>query len=335
MSTAGHPFAPPAHERRWVDTATELAAEFAKTAGALDQSAELPLANLQALHGSGLDAALLPKELGGEALSYRSYGEIVRLLSAACPSTACIWVMHIGAGVGLAEISAPESARFYADELIAGRRFANALSEPTSGNLFMMPLQHAEPVDGGFRLTGAKRFASGCEIADHFLVNALVGDVPTFFGLAADPATMTYIPIWDTMGLRASRSQLIEFTGTLLREDRRCPAFRPKRPNHIGAGLAFLSLGIADRWRGCSGCGSTSPTCTPGSRPRPCTRGTCVGSPTRTRRSSSWRPSAPSSWPTRSPWTPHNSPCASAARRPATCAVRRSSGSSGTRRPAG
>jgi alkylation response protein AidB-like acyl-CoA dehydrogenase len=48
------------------------------------------------------------------------------------------------------------------------------------------------------------------------------------------------------MGLRASRSQLIEFTGTLLREDRRCPAQRPRRPNHIGAGLAFLSLGIAD-----------------------------------------------------------------------------------------
>jgi alkylation response protein AidB-like acyl-CoA dehydrogenase len=246
MSTGGHPFAPPAHERRWVDAATELAAEFAKTAGTLDQSAELPLANLQALHGSGLDAALLPTELGGESLSYRSYGEIVRLLSAACPSTACIWVMHIGAGVGLAEISAPDAARFYADELIAGRRFANALSEPTSGNLFMMPLQHAEPVDGGFRLTGAKRFASGCEIADHFLVNALVGDVPTFFGLAADPATMRFVPIWDTMGLRASRSQLIEFTGTLLREDRRCPAVRPKRPNHIGAGLAFLSLGIAD-----------------------------------------------------------------------------------------
>ncbi len=241
-----HPFAPPPAEQHWVDTAAELAAGFAKTAGALDDSAELPTANLMALHGSGLDAALLPKEFGGEDLSYRSYGEIVRKLSAACPSTACIWVMHIGAAAGLVAMSSPESARFYADELIAGRRFANALSEPTGGNLFLMPLQHAEPADGGFRLTGAKRFASGCEIAEHFLVNALVDGKPAFFGVAMDPATMTLIPIWDTMGLRASRSQLIEFKGTLLREDRRCPPSKVRRPNHIGAGLAFLSLGIAD-----------------------------------------------------------------------------------------
>lgn len=241
-----HPFAPPPQEQHWVDTATELAAEFAKTAQALDETAELPTENLLALHRSGLDAALLPQELGGAGLGYRAYGEIVRKLSAACPSTACIWVMHIGAAAGLVAMSAPGSARFYADELIAGRRFANALSEPTGGNLFLMPLQHAEPADGGFRLTGAKRFASGCEIADHFLVNALVEDAPTFFGVAADPETMKFIPIWDTMGLRASRSQLVEFTGTLLPDDRRCPPSRVRRPNHIGAGLAFLSLGIAD-----------------------------------------------------------------------------------------
>jgi alkylation response protein AidB-like acyl-CoA dehydrogenase len=48
------------------------------------------------------------------------------------------------------------------------------------------------------------------------------------------------------MGLRASRSQLIEFTGTLLSHDRHCPPSKVRRPNHIGAGLAFLSLGIAD-----------------------------------------------------------------------------------------
>lgn len=246
MINGAHPFAPPPHEMRWVDVVTELAAEFATTAAALDESAELPLANLQALHASGLDAALLPVEFGGEALSYRGYGEIVRRISAADASTACIWVMHIGAAIGLVTRSEPDAARFFADELIAGRRFANALSEPSSGNLFLMPLQHAEPADGGFLLTGAKRFASGCEVADHFLINALVEDTPTFFGLTADPETMKYIPIWDTMGLRASRSQLIEFTGTLLREDRRCPPSQSRHPNHIGAGLAFLSLGIAD-----------------------------------------------------------------------------------------
>ncbi|AIG73787.1 acyl-CoA dehydrogenase [Amycolatopsis japonica] len=245
MTEPVHPFAPPADERHWIETVTELAKDFAASAAEFDETAELPIDNLRALHATGLDGATLPAEFGGEDLSYRTYGEIVRILSAACSSTACIWVMHIGAAVGLAQLSAPDVGRFYADELIGGKRFANALSEPSSGNMFLMPQQVAEPVDGGYRLTGAKRFVSGCEVADHFLVNALVGGVPTFFGVAPDD-TMTFVPIWDTMGLRASRSQLVSFEGTVLREDRRCPPPTVQRPNHIAAGLAFLSLGIAD-----------------------------------------------------------------------------------------
>jgi alkylation response protein AidB-like acyl-CoA dehydrogenase len=57
---------------------------------------------------------------------------------------------------------------------------------------------------------------------------------------------MEFVPNWDTIGQRASRSQLVDFRDTLLRDDRRCPPPRERRPNHIGAGLAFLSLGIAD-----------------------------------------------------------------------------------------
>ncbi|MEU0529232.1 acyl-CoA dehydrogenase family protein [Amycolatopsis tolypomycina] len=244
-TTAPDPLGPPAHEQHWVDLVRDLAAGFAATAADHDANSTLPIENLRALHASGLDAALLPKEFGGQDLSYRSYGQITRLLSAACPSTACIWVMHIGAAVGLVTMSETDVARFYAEELIRGKRFANALSEPSGGNLFLMPQQHAIPVEGGYRLDGAKRFCSGCEVADHFLVNALVDGIPTFFGVAADES-MSFVPIWDTMGLRASRSQLIDFQNTLLRGDRRCPPPSVRRPNHIGAGLAFLSLGVAD-----------------------------------------------------------------------------------------
>ncbi|MFC9250086.1 acyl-CoA dehydrogenase family protein [Amycolatopsis thailandensis] len=244
--TAIHPFAPPAHEQHWVTAATELATDFAKTAAERDRTSDLPIENLRGLHEAGIDAALIPAALGGEGLSYRSYGAIVRAVSAACPSTACIWVMHIGAAIGLIEMSTSDTAGFWADKLTGGARFANALSEPSGGNLFLQPLQHAEPTDGGYRLSGAKRFSSGCEVADHFLINALVDGQPAFFGLDVDPETMSFVPIWDTMGLRASRSQLVEFADTLLPEDRRCPPSTGPRPNHIGAGLAFLSLGVAD-----------------------------------------------------------------------------------------
>lgn len=244
MSTTD-PYGPPPGEQRFVDAVRELTPAFAARAADLDERAELPRENLDALHAAGLDAAFLPAELGGEGLSYRTFGEVLRLVAAACPSTACIWLMHIGAAVGLATLSGPETGRFYAGELRAGRRFANALSEPSSGNMFLVPLQAAEPVDGGWRLSGAKRFVSGCEVADHFIVNVLVDGVPTFFGVAADD-TITSVPIWDTLGMRATRSQLVSFAGTLLPEGHRCRPVDLTDANHISAGLAFLSLGVAD-----------------------------------------------------------------------------------------
>lgn len=239
------PFSPPESESVWIERAAGLAATFAVDAAELDASGRLPVEHLTALHAAGLDVAFLPREHGGEGISYRTYGEVVRQLAAAEPSTATIWVMHLGAALGLVALGAPDVAAYYAAELRAGRRFANALSEPTSGNLFLLPLQVADPVDGGWVLSGAKRFISGSEIADHFLVNAVVDGFPGFFGVPKDE-TISFTPIWDTLGLRATRSQLVTFDRTFLPAAHRARPPDLTDPNLISAGLPFLSLGIAE-----------------------------------------------------------------------------------------
>jgi alkylation response protein AidB-like acyl-CoA dehydrogenase len=242
---AASSFDPPEHERGWVAVAAELATTFAERAAELDETAELPTENLRLLHQAGLDTALLPVAHGGRGLSFRTFGQVLRIVSRACPSTGCLWLMHMGAAVGLVTLGDEDIARHYAAELAAGKRFANALSEPTSGNMFLVPLQSAVPVEGGFRLDGAKRFVSGCEAADHFLVNALVDGVPTFFGVERDD-TISFVPIWDTVGMRATRSQLVAFDGTVLRADRRCRRPAGGQTNPIEVGLAFLSIGVAE-----------------------------------------------------------------------------------------
>lgn len=239
------PFLPPEGEQRWLDLAGELAAGFAETAADYDESAETPVANLQALHDAGLDTAFVPASAGGGGVSATTFGLVLGTIAKACPSTACIWLMHVGAAVTLISLGDDEASAFFAAELAAGKRFANALSEPTSGNLFLMPLQSAEAVEGGWKITGAKRFVSGCEIADYFLVNALVDGAPNFFGVDRDPS-ISLIPIWDTMGLRATRSQLVSLGDTLLRADRRCRPPEVDTPNPIGTGLAWLSIGVAE-----------------------------------------------------------------------------------------
>ncbi|MFS3129640.1 acyl-CoA dehydrogenase family protein [Nocardioides sp. Bht2] len=232
-------------EQRLLSDIDKLASEFALRAPELDAAAELPIENLHALHAAGIDRAFLPRALGGDGISYLAFGEIVRTLAAACPSTATIWVMHSGAGIGLAQLTRDSQGTFFADEFLAGKRFANALSEPTSGNQFLNPQQAAEPVPGGFRLDGAKRFVSGSEVADYLLVNASVAGEPAFFAVIPDE-TVSIIPIWDTLGLRATRSQLLSFEATVLRAELRGRAMGPGDINPIGAGLPMISLGIAD-----------------------------------------------------------------------------------------
>lgn len=243
-TTDPFPFTPNALERRLLDRLDELTDSFAAVAADNDAQARIPIEGLRTLHAEGFDAAVLPEELGGGGIGYQAIGRIVETLAEADPSLATIWVMHTGAGVGLAQQTAGTLGDYYANALLAGDRFANALSEPASGNRFLNPQQEAQRVEGGYTLTGAKRFVSGSELAQHLLVNVQVDGVPTFFGVEPDD-TITLIPIWDTLGLRATRSQLVEFQGTLLRDDRR-GVFDPRHLNVVGPGLPHISLGIAN-----------------------------------------------------------------------------------------
>jgi alkylation response protein AidB-like acyl-CoA dehydrogenase len=232
-------------EQELLNRVDELAARFATEAADYDERAEIPIASLEALHDAGVSRALLPVYLGGGGLSYRGYGRLVRTVARADPSIATLLTMHAGAGVALAQLTYQTAGSFFADEFLAGKRFANALSEPTSGNRFLNPQQVAVPAPGGWALDGAKRFVSGSEIAEYLLVNALVDQTPTFFGLVPDD-TVSIIQIWDTLGLRATRSQLLQFNQTLLREEYRGRAPQPGDLALIPAGLPAISLGVAD-----------------------------------------------------------------------------------------
>jgi alkylation response protein AidB-like acyl-CoA dehydrogenase len=245
MLTRPSPVSVPAAEQRWVDTVAELAPGFAATVAADDAAARLPIDHLQTLHASGLDAAFLPVEHGGEGLSYATLGTIVRTLAASHPAVATVWLMHIGAAHALVTLSAPEEAAFFAAELRAGRRFANALSEPAGGNHFLASQQDADPAGEDWTLTGRKLFVSGSEAATHLFLNARVDGGPAFFGVTLDD-TVTFPPIDETMGMRATRSRSMVFEKTPLRRARLCAPPAPDYANLITVGFAFLSVGIAE-----------------------------------------------------------------------------------------
>ncbi|MBE1514485.1 acyl-CoA dehydrogenase family protein [Nesterenkonia halotolerans] len=235
---------PPAEEH-WIQTIEELAQTFGSTAETDDAEARLPREHLEALSRSGLDRAMLPSKCGGEALSYATLGQVVRTLARSHPAVATLWLMHIGAVHALITQSEPDVAAHFAARLINGDRFANALSEPAGGNYFLNSQQDAEPMETGWSFSGRKMFVSGSEVADHLLLGARVEGEPAFFGVTVDQ-TLSFPPIDETAGMRATRSRSIVFTNTKLLESRRCGPPLSSYTNLITAAFAFISVGIAE-----------------------------------------------------------------------------------------
>lgn len=69
-----------------IAVAKQLAETFAKEASARDRERRLPVAELDAYSQSGLWAITIPQAYGGAGVSYRTLGEVIKIISAADPS---------------------------------------------------------------------------------------------------------------------------------------------------------------------------------------------------------------------------------------------------------
>lgn len=227
-------------ENDFIVEATRISEILAGHAAEHDREATFPTEGTAAILLSPINTAIL------DGATWTTFVQIVGILSKGDPSAATAWLMHQGAGSAFTTLADPALVAFFDAEWRRGVWFGNALSEPTSGNLFLSPLQEARRVEGGWRLSGVKRFVTNCERAEYFLTNALCEGMPTFFLIDKDDkdGSIRVEDIWDTMGMRATRSQLLRLNDTFLPDARRVN-LRPETPNAIPVGLPWLSIGIA------------------------------------------------------------------------------------------
>jgi len=218
--------------------AERIQALLAAHAARHDRDTTFPEEGREAMVGSPLNAALL------DGASWLTFGRIVSILSRGDASFATAWLMHQGSAEALRSLGDPAQVSSFEAELRGGAWFGNALGEPTSGNQFLMPQQQARRVEGGWRLSGAKRFVSGGEHAKYLLTSAVCEGQPRFF-LIDKEDSIRVEEIWDPMGMRATRSQLLHFQDTLLPESR-VLKLDPTQPSAIPAGLSWISVGIAE-----------------------------------------------------------------------------------------
>ena len=170
----------------WTKKAEEIAAAIAEHAARHDADDSFVAEGFAALEEAGFFSALVPEELGGGGASVGEICDAIRIVGAACGSTALAAAMH-------SHIVAVAAWRWKnqgapTDGLLK-RIAAEKLKLVSSGGSdWLKSAGTMEKVEGGYRLTARKAFASGSPTGNLLMTSAVYDDPadgPTVLHFAA------------------------------------------------------------------------------------------------------------------------------------------------------
>lgn len=193
----------------WAALAQELGPRFAARAASHDAADSFVADNYRDLRERRVFSAGVPAELGGGGASLAELCEMLGVLGQHCGSTALALAMHTHQ-VAIA------AWRWRHDrgamELLLRRVAAQEAVLVTSGGSdWLAGSGRAEKVDGGYRVTGRKIFASGAPAGDLFMTLAIHDDPedgPTVlhFAIPFDAPGLEMQDTWRTLGMRGTGS---------------------------------------------------------------------------------------------------------------------------------
>ena len=164
-------------------------------------------------------ALVVPAELGGLGLSRTETAQALRAMAHYCPSTALAHAMHTHPTA--AAVWRWQHQKAPVDGLL--KRIASERIQllTSGGSDWLDGSGKAEKVEGGYRITGRKNFASGAPAAQLFMTGAIEDDPkegPTVlqFGVPMNAKGVSIEETWDTMGMRATGSHDVVFDGVFV-----------------------------------------------------------------------------------------------------------------------
>ena len=154
-----------------------LAQDFAERAAAHDRDASHPTENYDTLRREGFYGLNVPEEFGGAGVGLLGYSLAAEALAQGCPATALAFNMHLSiVGPLMEHPSVPRATKERVAHLVVNEEklIAGNFSETSSTALLgaHTPVTRARKVDGGYRITGRKMFASMLQAADYCAVFA-------------------------------------------------------------------------------------------------------------------------------------------------------------------
>jgi alkylation response protein AidB-like acyl-CoA dehydrogenase len=205
-----------------VDIARKLGPTFAERAATATDEDQFVAENFAALKEAGLVEAGVPTELGGGGASIDELAEMLRILGQHCGSTALAFSMHthqvaIPAWRWKVQKAAPVEPLL---KRIAAERIFLLSS---GGSDWIGGSGKAEKVDGGYRITARKVFASGSPAANLFMTTAVLESVGEpaqvlHFGLPMNSPQVKVMDNWRTLGMRGTGSNDVLIDGHVVPE---------------------------------------------------------------------------------------------------------------------
>ena len=225
--------------------AEELAPTFAARAAGHDADDTFVSENYADLRRRRFFSAAVPAELGGGGASHAEMFEVLRTLAHACSSTALALSMHTHQVLIPAWRWRHEHAPV---EPFLRRVAAEELVIATSGGSdWLTGSGRADKVEGGYRVSGRKIFASGSPAADIFTTMAIYDDPadgPTVlhFAIPLDAPGVKRHDNWRTLGMRGTGSHDVTLDAVFV-PDAAISARRPSgRWSHLWHIVAATAL---------------------------------------------------------------------------------------------
>jgi len=240
-----------------------LGPAFAERAVRYDRDATFPFENFADLKEAGLLALCVPTSAGGLGASFADYARVSAEVGRYCGATALTFNMHNATMLWAGEVSdmldftAEERALHHArraelfrgvveDGTIHSQPFSEGISAGATSGVHTK----AEPVEGGFRVTGRKIFASLSGAAHRYNVTCQVPGEP-FIRLLSIPAEAEGIEIvgdWDPLGMRGTVSRTLLFNDVFVPEDNE--VLPPRGYDQAAQRFPFLFMSLAPSYLG-------------------------------------------------------------------------------------
>jgi alkylation response protein AidB-like acyl-CoA dehydrogenase len=161
------------------------------------------------IKATGFLKALVPKEFGGLGMNLIEYSREIQRLAQAAPATALAVNMHeyfVGIAAEMRRLGDP-SLTWILEEAAQGEIFAAGHAEVGNDLPGFLSTSKAERSDGGYKFTGHKMFGSLSPVWTRYGLHGMTADGQVVHAfMPRDTAGYTIKETWDTLGMRATRS---------------------------------------------------------------------------------------------------------------------------------